>query len=196
MPLAGLRKLANQVEKVYSRLDKLNAKFIEKGNLRCPPGCGICCQGQHIAASELEFLPLALHYYDQGIIEEKYWLYRDKPSGACLLYNYDEPALSRCGVYPYRALVCRLFGNSALSDQNGQKRYLGCTILKDQASQVKNFDASLIRYAPVTLDFYLRLSTLHPQYGSELKPINQALIGALEIVAKHTPELHTVQYKK
>ncbi len=195
MPLSELRKLANKVKKVYSRLDALNTNFIRESNIQCPPGCGLCCHGTHISASPIEFLPLALHYYDQGLIDQKYWLFKEGAGGTCLLYNYDDHAVGRCGSYPYRALVCRLFGNSVSYDKTGNKRYLACPILKEEARNAVDFNTSLNRYAPVSPDFYLQLSTLHPQAGSELKPINLALIESLEMVSNHACRLHHVKRK-
>jgi uncharacterized protein len=189
MPLTELRKLANKVERLYSRLDTLNTKFIEKGRLNCPRGCGLCCLGQQISASPLEFLPLALHFYDQGIIEEKYWFYQNNASHTCLLYHHQDHVAGHCGHYPYRALVCRLFGNSAVPDKVGQKRYLGCSILKEQTRGSVDFNTTLNRFAPLSTDFYFQLSTLHPQYGSESKPINHALVESLGIVANHAIKL-------
>jgi Fe-S-cluster containining protein len=186
MPLTEIRKKAKLVQRVYSQLEKENRIFVEKSGLHCPSGCGKCCFNKDITASSLEFIPLALHFLDQGILEERYWTLKNAEAEGCVLYNHDEGAAGRCSIYPYRGLICRVFGNSAMTDKNGEKKYLGCSILKDQVKNNNLFKEIVEKYAPRTTDYYMQLRSIDLQYGSLYLPINKAILKAMEVVYQHS----------
>ena len=58
------------VQRVYLKLDREIAKVQLESGLHCISGCGECCKKPDIEATPLEFLPLALHLYDEGKAEK------------------------------------------------------------------------------------------------------------------------------
>ena len=56
------------VKREYLKLDREIANFTRQSGLHCIKGCGECCKKPDIEATPLEFLPLALKLFDEGIV--------------------------------------------------------------------------------------------------------------------------------
>ncbi|MFH1553157.1 MAG: YkgJ family cysteine cluster protein, partial [Candidatus Omnitrophota bacterium] len=89
----------------------------------------------------------------------------------------------RCLVYPFRGMVCRIFGFSALKDKYGNLRLATCSILKknhpDKAKKAQELLDSGYQ-APVITSFSMRMRGINPDLGGKLLPINQAIKAAME----------------
>jgi hypothetical protein len=93
-----------------------------------------------------------------------------------------------CSNYPYRGLICRLFGYAATKDKYGQLRLATCKIIKTE--QVKNFEnaSNLIQNGlpvPIFTDYYMNLSQIDYHLGNIILPINKALKYAIEEVLQY-----------
>ncbi|HOX32327.1 MAG TPA: YkgJ family cysteine cluster protein [Spirochaetales bacterium] len=128
--LAGLGELYEELEENQSEaLASIAARGPE---LACPEGCGSCCEG---------FVP------DLLPVEARYlaaWLLAERPelAGAAGAWppSGPEPRGSKppcpfheagrrggkCGVYPARPLICRLFAFSALRGRDGLPGFALC----------------------------------------------------------------------
>ena len=60
-------KKVQQVEKLFRLAEKDVATFQQATSLKCKSSCGMCCLKPDIAASPLEFLPLAYHLYKKDL---------------------------------------------------------------------------------------------------------------------------------
>ncbi|HPR32745.1 MAG TPA: hypothetical protein PLK12_11645, partial [Prolixibacteraceae bacterium] len=127
----------------------------------------------------------------EGILEEKYGEFSDLLPDHCLLYQAaSEQGKGRCSEYAFRCLVCRLFGNAALTGKDGEKKYSGCKILKDKVVDPEIFGAVVQHRAPVYSDYYYQLRSIDNDYGALLLPINRAIMKSMELVYFHTRKRH------
>ncbi len=188
------RKKVKTLFKIYQKLDSDIAAFQKSSGLKCKEGCGRCCENPKITTSAIEFLPLAFHGWRTN--EAVGWLKEIESrnlSGPCVFYKSDpqRPGMGRCSVYPWRPLICRLFGFSAMSDKNGKKQLLTCPIIKERhAVQIATIEKNLGKeHVPGTADYTMQVQGLDPALSQEL-PINEAIYRALEKVGL------IVQYKR
>jgi hypothetical protein len=144
-----------------------------------------------IEASPLEFLPWAFHIFLNGDAEKVLAELEIKTSTICHIYNpltLLDKVNGSCSNYPYRGLICRLFGYAATKDKYGQLRLATCKIIKTE--QVKNFEnaSNLIQNGlpvPIFTDYYMNLSQIDYHLGNIILPINNALKYAIEEVLQY-----------
>ena len=180
-----LRELAQAVQAIYADIDAAVARFQAHSGLVCPPGCGQCCLFGRVEATVLEFLPLAFELHRQQQAEELLDdLLLASPGPRCLLYQADRIALGEggCGQYAGRPLVCRLFGFAGNRDRQGVARLAVCRTMKEQGSREVPFVSHPDDGMPIFAEAGMRLTSLHPSYGTHRLPINRALAEALTIV--------------
>lgn len=180
-------KTVKAVERLYRELDAEQAKVRKSAHLSCPSGCVKCCLGKNVSAAPLEFLPYAYAQYKAGMLEDRYWAFKDAQQEGCLLLDYDPlTQKGKCGAYQNRGLVCRLFGASSQTDKNGKRAYIGCTILKEELKKEPQKWPAVEAKMPIAAEYYTHLRGIDVDYGSMLLPVNLAIIKALEIVYHHT----------
>ncbi len=178
------------IKQMFAEVDAQCRLFLNNVPLSCPPGCAKCCHGKHVTASPLEFLPYAYRLYLDGVLEEKFWLYKKHPVPRCFLVEGEIPdGIGKCSEYKHRGLICRLFGNAASVNKKGLKSYSGCALLKSQVASYEGFDDMVQMYSPVYSGFYMQLRAIDNEYGGMLLPVNQAVIKAMEIVYYNTRNL-------
>ena len=179
------------VESLFSQLDVEINTFQKETKLHCNVGCGKCCTKLDIEASPLEFLPWAFHIFLNGEAEKILAELEIKATTICNIYNpltLLDKVNGSCSNYPYRGLICRLFGYGATKDKYGQLRLATCKIIK--SDQVENFNNSteLINKGlpvPIFTDYYMNLSQIDFHLGNIILPINQALKFAIEEVLQY-----------
>lgn len=187
----SIEKRVLQVEELFQKLNVEISEFRGHTKLSCEAGCGKCCNHPEIDASPLEFLPWAFHLFLNGEAEKVLQKLNKETSIACYIYkplsllNGDN---GKCSNYPYRGLICRLFGFGANTDKYGQLRLATCKIIKD--GQAENYDKSteLINKGlpvPIFTDYYMNLSQIDFQLGNVIVPINKALKLAIEEVLQY-----------
>jgi Fe-S-cluster containining protein len=180
------------VEKLFLRLEKEMDEFRGQSGLYCPSGCGVCCKKPDIEATPLEFLPMALHVFDQGKAEEVLNELTQKQDSLCLVFRPSPTSFGGlCNAYPHRGLICRLFGYSARRNKEGRNELVTCRIVKEE--QKTNFENTVQQIqdglpVPVMTEYYSRLTSIDPNLIS-FYPINEAMKKALEYV------LHYYSYR-
>ncbi len=172
------------VEQLHAELDEAVNRFQMEVALHCPPGCGRCCNKPDIEASVLEFLPLAMQLYRQG--EAEIWLEQlksEKPL-VCRAYQHQQAHKGRCMHYPYRGLICRLFGYAARINKYNFPELVTCQVIKNQEgyAQAKEKIQTGTCAVPYIRHWYMRLQGIDPALGTELLPVNEAICRALEMV--------------
>ena len=176
------------VERVFRMLEKENRRFQRLSGLACPPGCGLCCTKPGIEATPLEFLPLAYRLYTQDLAEVVYDSLRDPVPDLCIFYQPDstDGALGRCGQYPLRGLICRLFRVSATVNRRGILEPAACKVIKARFADCFEAKARDIREGrlrpPVGHLYHLRMAAIDSALAVEFLPINQAIKRSLAIV--------------
>lgn len=173
------------VKRLFTALDKQIEGAQVQSGLRCLPGCGECCKKPDIEATPLEFLPLALQYFDEGIAEDMHRQLSEQGAGMCHLFRPSVTAFGGlCSQYPHRGLICRLFGYSARRNREDQFELLTCRLLKEQrptaVAALKDVMHSR-KGIPVMADYYSRLRQIDPALA-DFYPINTAACKALEAV--------------
>lgn len=176
------------VEAVFAKLDREISAFQGWSKLHCKAGCGKCCFKADIEATALEFLPLAHFLYQNNLAFQ--WLedLESNPSDICRVLNPSTTASGLCSQYPYRGLICRLFGYSARINKYGVKELVTCQVIKteqqenyEQASaQIRNGEA-----IPVMSHYYMQLHSIDHQLAQHFYPINQAIRRAIETVLQY-----------
>lgn len=180
-----LRELAQAVQAIYADIDAAVARFQTHSGLVCPPGCGQCCLFGRVEATVLEFLPLAfgLHRLQQAEeLLDRLLLASQGPR--CLLYQADRIARGEggCSQYAGRPLVCRLFGFAGNRDRQGVARLALCRTMKEQGNREATFLGQIDDGMPIFAEAGMRMTSLHPAYGTQRLPINKALAEALAVV--------------
>jgi len=178
------------VEQLFDKLEVEITEFKTQTKLGCNAGCGKCCTTA-IDASPLEFLPYAFHLYLNGNAEKALNELTAKEATLCHLYN-PLSALDinqgSCNNYPYRGLICRLFGFGAAKDKYGQLRLATCKIIKEEQKTNFNSATDAINnklYVPVFTDYYMNLSQIDFKLGNVIVPINKAMQLAIEEVLQY-----------
>jgi len=124
-----------QVQSIFSQLDQEIEELKHSSGLDCRSHCTHCCENPDIEATILEFLPLAKHIYDLGWHERYLHQLAAKPE-QCILLNPEQKAsqdislVPGCRMYPYRGIICRLFGFSTREDKFGNPELVACSWLK------------------------------------------------------------------
>ena len=192
----SVHELENKVLRTYRDLDRQIRDFRLHSGLRCKKHCGACCESSHVEATTLECLPLAREIFRRGqeddictIIDKRL----DEGTYRCVLYLPDSQnaGLGKCSFYPFRPLICRLFGYAARKNKYGKLELSFCKVMQDNHSaKQKLLSAAPLEHLnpPVFQSSFLRIASLNPAMGFHLQPINRALKEAMEYVYWHRPE--------
>lgn len=175
---------------LYQELDFKIEKFKRETGLECLRGCGECCaiESRRIEVSMVELIPLALHLWEvgkaEGYLKELNQMDKDEP---CVFYRRSPPKKEEgcCSIYPWRPLICRLFGFSAFENKYGQPMAVLCSVLKKSRPEgVKEIDLKIQKGLEIPVNSYYakRVALLYPVYGKERFPINEAIKKAIEWV--------------
>lgn len=180
------------VEQLFADLERAVGRFQQISALHCPAGCGKCCFKAEIEATVLEFLPLAWHVFECGDAEAWYERLKQDTSPVCVILNPLQKGQGLCSMYHYRGLICRLFGYSARINKYGEKELITCGIIRGQSfyepasKAIKEGRMEI----PVMRDYYIQLQSIDPVLGTEMMPINRAIMRALEAV------MHYMAYRE
>lgn len=171
----------------YHDVDRQIAALCRITDLRCPEGCGLCCENRQVESTIPEVLPLAREIYMQSQEEEIMESIRartevDDP--VCVLYR-PEPLVQgkgRCGFYQTRPLLCRLFGFAARKNKYDKVEFAPCRIVKQEAPEVcRRVEMALSNGVrpPVYQENFFKIAVLFPSMGFHRLPINKAIMEAL-----------------
>lgn len=174
-----------QVQKVLNDAVLHTEKFSKSGGIACASGCHLCCLKKDIMASPLEFFPLAWYLYKNGMADAFYDRLEALPENSlCILFSGLGERPGGCTEYPYRALICRLFGFSSSVDKTGLKRLITCKTIKETNSYQQLKPAGFGK-SPMAANYYMRLAAIDFALAGEQMQINKAIQRALEIVITH-----------
>jgi len=174
---------------LYSEIDSRIAALRSATALSCLPGCGACCQtpALNIEAMPFELFPMALHLHAAGEADRIHDITGSAgPRAVCVLYS-PEAALKHeggCTLYPFRPLICRLFGFAATLDKHGDPRLSVCRRIRLSNPAMAAVSGDLVAAgldAPVFARCSSQVGTLAPGSASSRMPINQALREAIEL---------------
>jgi uncharacterized protein len=187
--IVNLEEKASAVGMVLKALDAEIQTFQDWSHLHCKFGCGKCCFKPDIEATPLEFLPFAIEKCKVG--EAHAWLDRlDNLDNEqiCVILNPTQSGTGLCSEYPYRGLICRLFGYSARTNKYEEKELVTCSIIKTE--QQSNFEIAQQKIKsegkiPAMTDYYLKLHYIDPNLANDFMPINKAIKRALELVLQY-----------
>ena len=183
--MKSLPQKVQQVKKVYERLDAHIDRLQQTSGLRCISGCGQCCKKPDIEASPVEFLPMALDWFDQDIHWDQYEQLQTKTEPTCFVFRPHVTSFGGlCDAYPNRGLICRLFGYSARLNKEEQKELVTCKILKDEMPHEVSRASEAGKELPVMIHYHSRMSSIDIQLNDRM-PINLAMQKAIETVAAY-----------
>jgi Fe-S-cluster containining protein len=177
-----LEEKVEAVNRLFAEADEHCGFLREKTGLQCLPDCSKCCMKSDIESTVLEFLPVAYHLYQTETYAAVLDTIESQTENICVFHNPFRKE-GQCLQYPYRGLLCRLFGYSVRTDKHGVFTLITCKEIK---KTIKNypFDKTL-EYAPRIADYYLKLYGIDPHLAVRYLPINQSIKKALEIVLMH-----------
>lgn len=182
------QKIANQVKELYKKIDQQTENLAKITGLKCPPGCGKCCDNPDIEATPIEMLPIALELFDKK--QSQKWIEKAEAEnweGGCIFYQRDEfiAGNGRCSIYAFRPSVCRLFGFATVKNKQGTDEFAACRYHKEMMPEVvQKVKESIAGGMPMASfpESAIQLSNIEPQLGNQRMPINQALKIAIHRV--------------
>lgn len=195
-----LHRLQTLVLDLFQELDARTARFRTVSGLQCPPGCGSCCLSDKVEATILEFLPLAISLMgsETGDRLLERLSRSDEVPAHCLLYD-PTAREGHCTAYPFRGVVCRLFGFAGRLDRKRVPQLAVCRKMRsadpETASRAEALVAMEPRFMPLFADAGIRLSAMDPALGTRRLPINEALREALakvEVMRLYTGTVNLV----
>ena len=154
----------------------------------------MCCKTQSIEATLLETLPLAEAIFNNGeedlilqTVEEQ--LLKDDFS--CILFRFLGNTLNGfCTYYPYRPLLCRLFGFAARRNRLDELDFCTCKHLRGispDSVRRAEFSVSMGLRIPIYQESFMRIAAMNPTIGFLRRPINLAIKEALEYLYWRRP---------
>ncbi|WP_258103634.1 YkgJ family cysteine cluster protein [Marinoscillum sp. MHG1-6] len=179
------------VERLFGHLEMEIAEFKAQSSLHCIAGCGKCCTKPDIEATPLEFLPYAFHLFINGQAEDTLEKLQKESFSTCYIYSplsITDQSSGNCSEYPFRGLICRLFGYGATRDKFGQLRLATCKLIKEgQSENYQKTSEAITRgvYVPIFSDYYKKLSQVDFRMGNSFMPVNKAIKTAIEEVLHH-----------
>lgn len=188
-----LAEKVDLVEGVFRELDASIASFQSWSALHCKSGCGKCCFKPDIEATVLEFLPFAQYLYRKGEALSWHEKLSTHTDSLCVILDPQQSGAGLCSEYPYRGLICRLFGYSARLNKHGKRELVTCQIIKTEQMEPYNNAVHQIEEGedvPVMSQHYMKLHSIDNELAREFYPINIAIKKAIETV------LHYYAYRE
>jgi hypothetical protein len=112
----------------------------------------------------------------------------DSDSATCLILNPTQSGAGLCTEYPYRGLICRLFGYSARTNKYSKRELVTCQIIKteqDEAYQLAETKIEEGAEVPVMNQYYMQLHGIDFELTRDFYPINMAIQKAIETVLQY-----------
>lgn len=179
------RKRVSAVLKVYQDFDAEVARFQKATGLRCPKGCGQCCDNPEVATTLLEGLVIAVALSRKKKLDFSLEQFASRAGEKiCIFFKRQKNSgAGSCLVYPWRPLVCRAFGFSARQDKNQKNSLVTCRFIKNQDATRYERARRMIEKglpAPAMADYFRRLLGVDLPLAQQDIPINQAIQKSLE----------------
>lgn len=166
---------ANQINEIYSQMDRENEKFAKKFNIGCVSCSGQCCQKKELEVSPADLIPLVVKLIKEGTIESIITDLSSKIDTNCIFHING-----RCSAYQNRATLCRLFGHVAIFDKAHQNTLSICKEITNEYSHpIARANAS---QAPNIVNYSQKICNLMPGWDSAPISFNKALNYAINRV--------------
>jgi Fe-S-cluster containining protein len=168
---------------LFSGLDAETSAFAVASGLRCPDGCGACCENPSVHTSVVELEPLAGELVARGQAEAALERAATAGPGPCVFYESHGQGQGRCTVYALRPMICRLFGFAAVRDKQGRPELAGCKVHKAHQPEVMAQARALVAGGapvPMMVAWQQQAVELGTSATGTLVPINVAIQEALE----------------
>lgn len=175
------------VEMVFKGLDEHLSKISDQTGLKCMEHCSLCCRNRSIEATPLEFYPLAAYLHRTRQIDaflEK--LDSLKGDELCVLLDTEAQQNGNwgCTAYPYRGLICRMFGFGFRLNRTGIPELVTCKTMKtnfpDNVQRAAQLSSNEMDNLPIFRDYSMQLWAIDPELAGKPMPINQAIRMAVE----------------
>ncbi len=175
---------------IFREIDKKIDLFRAKASLSCVPGCGNCCRDACVGVSVLEVQPLAVYLLQSK--KADHWLERINPEderARCVFYSREQLSNGgHCSVYPYRPLLCRLFGFASRVTEKKDREIMLCKEIKNyfpQEVQRVQSQSKIKSYSPVSSEFAIKAYGVSMDLANDFRNINIAVKRAVEIIGYH-----------
>jgi len=171
------------MRELFSRLEAETSAFAGASGLRCPDGCGACCESPNVYTTVVELEPLAQELVARGEAEAALERAAVAGPGQCVFYASHGPGQGQCTVYALRPMICRLFGFAAVRNKQGEPELAGCRVHKAAQPEAMAHARALVaggQPVPMMTDWQQQAAELGTSATSELMPINQAIAQAME----------------
>ena len=181
------RDVASEVIRIYQEIDGKRRGLQAAAGIRCPPGCGACCESPEVEATVPEALPLAMEIYRRKQEEAVLWVIEESENRGdlrCVLYR-SGPGAGRgaCSYYDFRPLVCRLFGFASRRNKQRDLEFCACWVIRERTPEaVRRAEIEVFKGldVPVYQESFMRIASMTPGMGYRRLPINRVLKEALE----------------
>jgi Fe-S-cluster containining protein len=191
-----IMNLSYEVVKIYTDLERAVSGYKKEAGVDCLSGCGHCCNNPDVEASPGEFLPFALMLWESGGAMAVLSKINELPEhSVCVLYASQpgDPDIGGCSMYPYRGMICRLFGFTAASNKKGVSALITCRLIKNNYIHELTQAVQSGVVPPLMEEYTRTLEPLIAEYGTRRFPINQAIKIMVErigfLISLHSSEL-------
>jgi uncharacterized protein len=176
--------IQSPLQPLFDAVDAAIDRFQGDTGLRCPTGCGHCCQTQTPFVTVTDMMPIAAAVVARGDGEALY----DRAVAAadagapCAIFQPGRLP-GGCTEYELRPMLCRLFGFAAVRDKHGQQHLALCRIHGRDVPEASARATAFVDgggAVPLFSEWQAEADALEPDGGGAQLPINVALARALE----------------
>jgi Fe-S-cluster containining protein len=194
---SSLESLVARVAGIYARVEADQRAFLagaaaSGAALRCPDGCGSCCEPfvPDLLPQEADFMAAWLLESAPDLAREAAaWADDGAPAAPPCPFLRRTLAGARCAIYPARPLVCRLFGAAGVRDREGRASFRPCAKMplagyppvggERPAIRGEELGGTFGSTPPMMADYAAELAASSPGESSDRSLILEALPRAL-----------------
>ena len=184
--MTEFERLNQQLLDYFSEIECIFPEQQKLLRLECSPGCYACCLSRDVTATLLEMLPFAISLFQQGKAEQLFEELSETSQDNCYFFRKESVAGERghCTIYPYRPILCRVFGAFPRHDKWSNVELSVCKKIKQENpilfdGAVKNLQHSHFEKSAFAETWRLKIMNLRPDIGIEEYPINSAALQAI-----------------
>lgn len=173
------------LEQLYEHLEKKVRIFAGATHLRCPKGCGDCCDhaDTEATAAEAGLIARYLIDYDTPLSQDLAEIVVDESREACVFYNAHSDF--HCKIYSVRPLICRAFGYTSNRGKNAATVFPVCPSMATSPALQHSGGALTVLFEPfppVMEDYAAKVLQLNKIRGDSPRrmPLGPAVLLALK----------------
>jgi Fe-S-cluster containining protein len=188
---------SEKVMQLFQTLEDEITVLKKETGIHCIADCVYCCTTSKIAATPLEFYPLAIHLYKTGLAEEVLKIVSEpenaKTCPVLRVVSSNEKRIG-CSQYEYRGMICRLFAFNYNINKYGERKIATCPPIKMAQPEQVSKTNEILKSKPIGLSasgYYSQLQSIDFVEGQQLYPIGEAIKMAIEKVLTHHYYTHS-----